>query len=218
MDEACQERKDVATVHARAGRLDAAVTDFSEALRLWVTSDGTALRSACLQNRGICCQKLQRLDDADRDFTEAVALQPDEPAPYVNRGGVRYLQKRYVQALVDFERYLQLDPDNALQMRDTVGQHIQLCSQPGPAPDDFSGEGQSASDTDDDDAATYCLCCICNAWSMFCHFVDLTAERFESGRGLLGGGAAGTAYFHTTCPRFSPRVPPTSCTLSVFLV
>ena len=47
----CRERKDVATDHARAGRLDQAVNEFTEALQLWEADDGDPLRSACLQNR-----------------------------------------------------------------------------------------------------------------------------------------------------------------------
>lgn len=159
----CRERKDVATDHARAGRLDQAVDEFAEALQLWDASDGDALRSACLQNRGICCQKLERLDEAEKDFSEAAALQLDEPAPYVNRGGVLFTKGAYRRALADFQKYLELDPDNALQMEETVRQHIKLCSQAvATAPDDFTGSSD-LSDTDDDDV----------------------------GAGLLGGSAGG---------------------------
>ena len=83
--------KEEALALARDGQLREAVGGFTRALEAWRPEDGSELRCACLQNRGICHQQLDQLSDALEDFTQAVAVEPENPAPYVNRGGVLFL-------------------------------------------------------------------------------------------------------------------------------
>ena len=127
--------KERATAHARAGKLQLAVREFGEALEQWTADDGDALRSACLQNRGLCYQQMEQLESAERDFSAAVEIDPTSPAPYVNRGGVLYLLGRTSTALADFQRYLDLDPEDSLGMHQAVRAHITLCA----PPDDIAG-------------------------------------------------------------------------------
>jgi tetratricopeptide (TPR) repeat protein len=140
-----------ATANARAGHLDTAVREFGEALEAWDERDGTELRSACLQNRGVCHQKLERLDAAERDFSAAVEIDPGSAAPYVNRGGVLYLLGQTAAALADFQRYLELDPEDLLGMHDAVRTHIALCAGAPAAADDSDLAGGGAASADDTD-------------------------------------------------------------------
>ena len=127
--------KERATAHARAGKLQLAVREFGEALEQWTADDGDALRSVCLQNRGLCYQQMEQLESAERDFSAAMEIDPTSPAPYVNRGGVLYLLGRTTAALADFQRYLDLDPEDSLGMHHAVRTHVTLCA----PPDDIAG-------------------------------------------------------------------------------
>ena len=116
--------------------------EFTDALERWSTEDGDDLRSACLQNRGLCYQRMEQLEAAARDFSAAVEIAPTSAAPYVNRGGVLYLLGQTSGALADFKRYLALDPDDRLGMHETVRAHITLCA----PPDDIPGGGETSED------------------------------------------------------------------------
>lgn len=133
------ELKEQATVNARAGHLQQAVREFGEALNQWTVDDGNDVRSACLQNRGLCYQKMEQLEDAKADFSAAVEIDPSSPAPYVNRGGVLFLLGQSSAALADYQRYLDLDPEDELGMHEAVLAHITLCA----PPDDYAGQEQA---------------------------------------------------------------------------
>jgi tetratricopeptide (TPR) repeat protein len=120
-----------------APRFTEQVREFGEALEQWTAEDGDELRSTCLQNRGLCYQKMERLEEAERDFSAAVEIDPTSPSPHVNRGGVLYLLGQTSAALADFQRYLDLDPEDNLGMHDAVRTHITQCA----PPDDLAGGG-----------------------------------------------------------------------------
>jgi predicted double-glycine peptidase len=52
------------------------------------------------------------LDEAGQALERAVSLQPDRPEALVERGGLRFLTKDYDAAITDFERALDLRPDD----------------------------------------------------------------------------------------------------------
>lgn len=135
--------KERATAHGRAGKLQLAVREFTDALERWSAEDGDDLRSVCLQNRGLCYQQMEQLEAAARDFSAAVEIAPTSAAPYVNRGGVLYLLGQTSGALADFKRYLELDPDDRLGMHETVRAHITMGCAP---PDDIAGGGETSED------------------------------------------------------------------------
>jgi tetratricopeptide (TPR) repeat protein len=85
---------------------------------------------------------MEQLEDAERDFSAAVEIDSNNPAPYVNRGGVLYLLGQTNAALADFQRYLDQDPEDNLGMHDAVRSHITLCA----PPDDLAGDMESAQD------------------------------------------------------------------------
>lgn len=114
-------------MNPQCGKLELAVHEFDQALEKWTAEDGGALRFACLQNRGLCCQNLGQVEDAARDFSAAVEIEPANPTAYVNRGGALYLLRQTNAALADFQRYLDLDPKNTLGMHRTARSHILLC-------------------------------------------------------------------------------------------
>lgn len=114
-------------MNPQCGKLELAVHEFGEALEKWTADDGDAVRFACLQNRGLCYQKLGQMDEAARDFSAAVEIEAANPMPYVNRGGALYSLGQTNAALADFQRYLDLDPENTLGLHRTARSHILLC-------------------------------------------------------------------------------------------
>ena len=51
-------------------------------------------------------------ENALKDFTAAVAIDPDNVKCYTMLGNVYYAMKDYVQALINYNKVLALDPDN----------------------------------------------------------------------------------------------------------
>ena len=61
-------------------------------------------RAATHVNRGILKTRAKKPGSAIRDFDEAVAIKPDIPEIYVNRGATLILLQRYDEALVDLNK------------------------------------------------------------------------------------------------------------------
>lgn len=62
--------------------------------------------------RGVESGRQGRLDEARQALDRAVYLQPRRPEALVERGGLRFLAKEYDAAITDFERAIDLRPDD----------------------------------------------------------------------------------------------------------
>jgi tetratricopeptide (TPR) repeat protein len=66
-----------------------------------------------LSNRGLHQHRSGRLDQAARDFSEAITLMPHSPQLHLNRGAAYGVAGELDKALLDFERVIELDPASA---------------------------------------------------------------------------------------------------------
>jgi tetratricopeptide (TPR) repeat protein len=67
-----------------------------------------------LVTRGNQLYKAGRREEALRDYNEALAKSPDDPAALIFRGGVYHSMQKYAEALADYTRAIELNPRNAL--------------------------------------------------------------------------------------------------------
>ncbi len=67
---------------------------------------------AALVAAGLAHGRAQHLEEANRAFDRAIALDPARPEAWVERGGLRFLQHRYGDAARDLERALALREDS----------------------------------------------------------------------------------------------------------
>jgi hypothetical protein len=65
-----------------------------------------------LVKRGVASGREGHLDDARLALDRALYLEPHRPEAFVERGGLRFLAKDYDAAITDFERALDLRPDD----------------------------------------------------------------------------------------------------------
>ena len=114
-------------MNPHCGKLELAVSEFDQALEQWTADDGDALRFECLQNRGLCYEKMEALEDAERDFSAALQIDSVSPAMYARRGGVLHQLGQKQAALTDFKRYLELDPEDSLELHRYARSHMELC-------------------------------------------------------------------------------------------
>jgi tetratricopeptide (TPR) repeat protein len=63
-------------------------------------------------NRGLAFKVLGKLDEAHRDYSKAIELDPSFAAAYANRGNVRIIRNDVNGAMADFRRALALDPND----------------------------------------------------------------------------------------------------------
>ena len=68
-------------------------------------------RAGTYVNRGVIKMRRQDYASAHTDFNIAIRLQPQMGEAYINRGGALVGQKRYMEALLDIDRGLALDPE-----------------------------------------------------------------------------------------------------------
>jgi tetratricopeptide (TPR) repeat protein len=61
-------------------------------------------------NRGLAFHQLGRLEDAERDYSKAIEMDPSYAAAYINRGNVRLLRNDATAALADYRKAVRLDP------------------------------------------------------------------------------------------------------------
>ncbi len=61
-------------------------------------------------NRGLALKVLGRLEEAERDYSRAIALDARNAAAYTNRGNVRLLLNDTAGALADYRKAIRLDP------------------------------------------------------------------------------------------------------------
>ena len=89
-----------------AGRYEAAVQDYTEAIRL------EPELAFAYNNRGTIYVTLGNRDAALRDFAEAIRLAPTHTAAYSNRANLYLHMGRDDEALEDYETILRLDPSD----------------------------------------------------------------------------------------------------------
>jgi Flp pilus assembly protein TadD len=65
-------------------------------------------------NRGLAFKVLGRLQEAERDYSRAIALDARYAAAYTNRGNVRLLLNDTAGALADYRRAIRLDPKDTV--------------------------------------------------------------------------------------------------------
>ncbi|HEX6860289.1 MAG TPA: hypothetical protein VF138_08860 [Caulobacteraceae bacterium] len=68
-------------------------------------------RAGTYVNRGVIRMRRQEYGAARRDFDIAVKLQPDMGEAFVNRGGALVGEKRYMEALLEIDKGLALEPE-----------------------------------------------------------------------------------------------------------
>lgn len=88
----------------REGRYEEAARLLGEALASAPTYEG-------LVTLGLARGRLERLPEAGEAFDRAIVLDPRRPEAWVERGGLRFLEKRYEDAVVDLEKALGLRED-----------------------------------------------------------------------------------------------------------
>ncbi|MDR2904920.1 MAG: tetratricopeptide repeat protein [Helicobacteraceae bacterium] len=69
--------------------------------------------SIAYYNRGIAYIKLRNYDQAVKDYTQAIALDPKDDQAYHNRGGAYCKLGNYDQAIADFTKAIELNPKYA---------------------------------------------------------------------------------------------------------
>jgi tetratricopeptide (TPR) repeat protein len=94
----------------------------------WVPGDPVAVVQSCTAqlsvnkspaawmffNRGLAFKVLGRLEEAHRDYSRAIEIDPSFAAAYANRGNVRILRNDVRGAMADFRKALALDPTDSL--------------------------------------------------------------------------------------------------------
>ena len=89
------------------GRLDQAIADFDEAIRL-KPKFAEAVTKRCHTK-----DHLGQYDEAMVDHDEAIRLKPDYVEAYANRGILKSLSGRRREAITDYDEAIRLQPDAA---------------------------------------------------------------------------------------------------------
>jgi tetratricopeptide (TPR) repeat protein len=102
-----------------------AIADFSKVLSLLqslLTKDSdfatdvsviVAQQVLAFNQRGYCFRKMDLVEDAIRDYGEAIRLSPEQIRAYNNRGFLFAKCNRFEEAISDYTKAIQLDPHNA---------------------------------------------------------------------------------------------------------
>ncbi|MBI3269685.1 MAG: protein kinase [Planctomycetes bacterium] len=93
--------------HVTRKEFDAAIADFSHAI------DRDSRLAPAFLGRARAYQSKGQLDSALRDLNFAVELAPAYPDPRAARGGLFFVRQLYARAAKDWERFLELAPDDA---------------------------------------------------------------------------------------------------------
>ncbi len=88
------------------------------------TADALGMAYAALVSRAVEAGRAERYDEASRELDRAIALDPRRPEAWSERGGVRFLQGRYEEAVVDLRRSLVLREDD--YTRDLLASSLHL--------------------------------------------------------------------------------------------
>jgi tetratricopeptide (TPR) repeat protein len=98
---------DRALTYGREGKLDRAIADFNEAIRLRPDAD-------TYYNRGFAYYSKGELDRAIADYDEAIRLDPKHALAYNNRGSTYASKGELDCAIADYDEAIRLNPKNAL--------------------------------------------------------------------------------------------------------
>jgi TonB family protein len=98
-----------AQIHDRLGNTEPALADLAKAVVLIESEFG---RSVAFALRGRIYQKLGKLNESIKDYTEAIRLAPDFAYHHANRAEVYFDMKAFQKAIVDYSEAIRLDPKN----------------------------------------------------------------------------------------------------------
>ena len=99
---------------------------FEEAARLLAEATATSPSYEGLLTLGLACGRLERLTEAGQAFDRAVALSPGRPEALVERGGLRFLEKRYDDAARDLSLALRIRHGDDEYARDLLAASLHL--------------------------------------------------------------------------------------------
>jgi hypothetical protein len=88
------------------------------------TTDTFEVTYEAFVSRGLEAGRSERYDEAARALDRAIALDPGRPEAWTERGGVRFLEARYEDAVVDLHRSLALREDD--YVRDLLASSLHL--------------------------------------------------------------------------------------------
>ncbi|MFG1705192.1 tetratricopeptide repeat protein [Nonomuraea sp. M3C6] len=106
------DRNGLALIELRHGRLDAALSLVESAIELAreLGEHHPLHRMVLLANRAQLLAALGRTKEALEDYAAAIALDPDFPDYYLERGNLLFRLGRHEEALADFERAMRAGP------------------------------------------------------------------------------------------------------------
>lgn len=104
--------------HFGAGEYEDALSQYEIALQISAELEsGEDIRSACHSNRSICFLKLGKYDEAIKECTKALELNPSYLKALVRRGEAHEKLEHYDEAIADMKKILELDPSNVQAKR-----------------------------------------------------------------------------------------------------
>jgi TonB family protein len=112
-----------AQVQDKLGETDKALADSTKATELITSTFG---RSVAFAFRGSLHQKQAKLEEAIKDYSEAILLAPDFAYHYGNRGKVYAELKEFNKAIADYGEAIRLDPKNEYFLRDRAKAYREL--------------------------------------------------------------------------------------------
>jgi serine/threonine-protein kinase len=116
----------LALVHNGKGQYNLALQEIQQALKLEPLDPGALLGEAAVY------ASMGQEDKAENTYKNAAALRPQVWDGYYELGVFYYRQRRYAEAAAEFEKVLEITPDNALAHA-TLGGIVQLLGQDGEA-------------------------------------------------------------------------------------
>ncbi|KAJ6829756.1 putative tetratricopeptide repeat protein 1 [Iris pallida] len=103
-----------------AGQYNDALLQYELALQIASeVPSSEEVRSMCHANRAVCFLKLGRYDDAIRECSKALELNPSYVKALLRRGEAQEKLERYEEAIGDMKRIIEIDPSND-QARRTI--------------------------------------------------------------------------------------------------
>ncbi|PRQ37668.1 putative 43kDa postsynaptic protein [Rosa chinensis] len=95
------------------GHYEEALSKYELALQLAPDMPSSVeLRSICHSNRAICFSKLGKYDDAVKEFTKALELNPSYMKALIRRAEAHEKLEHFEEAIADMKKILELDPSN----------------------------------------------------------------------------------------------------------
>ena len=89
---------------------DKALTTYAKALELVKQTDARDIEANLLETQGILFAQMKEDKQSEETLTGDIALLPNDPVDYNNRGLAYYNLKQYELAIEDYTRALELDP------------------------------------------------------------------------------------------------------------